>query len=256
MSDTECNTTPPSTKSDEELVIQCQDTPTSPTHSLAETVAVETTKSVAVQKRARKITSVKNVNFDSTLERVNDTYVAKLNSGEPLCILTPPVVLKESVVDDDGDTRDYIQIKLKRVYGDTFEQLESRLLQAAKDRKVEWFQNEDLEDGFLENALRRFYDPHTKCLMVRVDDDIGGTLNAPIGSRVRCVLELNSAVFTRTQYGVLWTVTLIKPASTAENAYLFDPEEQPEHESITKHDLVSTLLHKDLMAHPEEQIDV
>lgn len=256
MSDTSQNP-PPSLKSDDErVVVRCEDPPPSPTHSMAETVAAETTKSTSAQKRARKITSVNKVDFSSSLERVNDTYVAKLGTGEPLVILTPPVVLKESLVDDEGETRDYVQIKLKRVYGDAFEDLESRLLQAAKARKVEWFQNDDLEDGFLENALRRFYDPHSKCLMVRVDDDVGGPLSTPIGSRIRCVLELNSAVFTRTQYGALWTMTLVKPAGTTENAYLFDPEEQPEHESITKHDLVSTLLHKDLMANPDEQVDV
>lgn len=249
------------TLSAEKLVVQCDDeqqpaAPPSPTHSLAETVAAETTKSQGTQKRARKITSVKHVAFAPNLERVNDTYVARLVDQGPLCIITPPVVLKEPLVDEEGDTKEYVQLKLKRVYGDAFAQMEETLLQAAKDRKVEWFQNEDLDDGFLENALRRFYDAQTKCLMVRVDDDVGGRLDVPVGTRIRAVLELHSAVFTRTQFGALWTLTLVKPATTTEDAYLFDPEEYPEHESITKHDLVSTLLHRDLKASGDEHVDV
>jgi hypothetical protein len=230
----------------------------SPTPSLAETVAetVANTKKQQVQKRARTITSVNRVEFSESLQRVTDTYAAPLLGGEPLCILTPPVVLKDVLVDEDGDTTEYTRIKLKRVYGDAFKQLEDRLLQTAKDRKVTWFQNEDLPDEFLEGAMKRFYDPASKTLTVRIDDDVGGRLNTPAGSRVRCVLELHSAVFTRTQFGALWTLTLVKAASRDEEAYLFDPEEDSQHESITTHDLMSCLVHKDLKSSPDDTVPV
>lgn len=230
----------------------------SPTPSLAETVAetVADAKKKQVQKRARTITSVNRVEFSESLQRVTDTYAAPLLGGEPLCILTPPVVLKDSLVDEDGDTKEYVKIRLKRVYGDAFKDLEDRLLQTAKDRKVTWFQNEDLDDAFLDGAMKRFYDSSSKTLTVRVDDDVGGRLDTPTGSRVRCVLELNSAVFTRTQFGALWTLTLVKAASRDEEAYLFDPQEDTQHEAITTHDLMSCLVHKDLKSSPDETVPV
>lgn len=230
----------------------------SPTPSLAETVAetvAETKKVHPNQKRAKKITSISRVQFSETLERVNDTYTARLLEGQ-LCILTPPVVLQDSITDEDGDTREYVSIKLKRVYGDMFGQLEQSLLQTAKDRKGIWFHNEDLDDEFLENALKRFYDPSTKLLTVRVDEDVGGRVELPAGARVRCVLELNSAVFTRTQYGVLWTMTLVKTVGHGDDVYLFDPEEEPQHEAISKNDLMSCLVHRDLRSSPDEDIQV
>lgn len=235
-----------------------QDVP-SPTHSIAETVAetvAETKRSGGPQKRAKKITSIQTVRFSETLERFNDTYIAKLSGGEPLCILTPPVVLKDSLRDEDGNTREYVSVKLKRVYGDLFGSLEDSLLQTAKDRKILWFNNEDLDDEFLENSIKRFYDPSSKSLTIRVDEDIGGMVDIPSGSRVRCVLELNSAVFTRTQFGLLWTVTLVKSVGRQEDVYLFDPEEEPRHESITKHDLMSCLVHRDLTSSPDEDVQI
>jgi len=176
--------------------------------------------------------------------------------GESLCILTPPVVLKDVIVDEEGLSQEYTRIKLKRVYGDTLGNLEDRLLQTAKDRKVKWFQNEDIEDSFLEGAMKRFYDRDARTLTVRVDDDVGGRLNVPAGSRVRCVLELHSAVFTRTQFGCLWTLTLVKAASRDEDAYLFDPDENAQHESITTHDLMSCLVHRDMKTSPDETVEV
>lgn len=226
--------------------------------SLAETVAetVADTKRSQTKKRARKITSLNTVGFSESLTRVNDTYAAMLESNEPLCVITPPVVLKEALVDEDGDTKEYVKIKVKRVYGDLFKSLEDRLLQAAKDRKVTWFNNEDLDDRFLEASLKRFYDPESKTLTVRVDDDIGGRVDTPPGTRVRCVIELHNAVFTRTQYGALWTLTLVKNATRDEDAYLFDPEEEPQHKSITTHDLMSCLVNRDMKSSPDENVDV
>jgi len=230
----------------------------SPAPSLAETVAetVADAKRSNTKRRARKITAIKSVDFSDTLQRVNDTYASMLAGGEPLCILTPPVVLKDSIVDQDGDTREYVTMKLKRTYGDLFQDLEDRVLQAAKDRKVTWFQNEDLEDQFLDHAMKRFYSPETKSLTVRVDDEIGGRLDVPPGTRVRCVLELNSVVFTRTQFGALWTLTLVKQAARGEDTYLFDPEEEPDHAHIAQGDLLTCLTNRELTTDPDDTVDV
>jgi hypothetical protein len=231
----------------------------SPAPSLAETVAetVAETKKSQSKKRARKITAVNTAAFSESLQRVNDTYAALLETGQPLCVLTPPVILKESLVDEEGDTKEYVKLKLKRVYGDVFKQLEDRLLQTAKDRKVTWFNNEDLDDSFLESSLKRFYDPDSKTLTVRVDEDVGGRLDTPPGTRVRCVVELHNAVFTRTQFGCLWTLTLVsKNSCKNEDAYLFDPEEEPQHEQITTHDLMSCLVNRDMKSAPDEEVDV
>jgi len=236
-----------------------RDTPPSPTHSIAETVAetvAETKRGPMPQKRAKKITSIKNVQFSETLERMNDTYIAKLAGGEPLCILTPPIILKDSIRDEEGDVREYVTMKLKRVYGDLFGVLEDTLLQTAKERKGLWFNNEDLDNDFLEKSLKRFYDTSSKCLTVRVDEDVGGRVDLASGTRVRCVLELHSAVFTRTQYGLLWTLTLVKGVGRQEDVYLFDPDEEPQHQSITTHDLMSCLVHRDLKSSPDEDVQV
>ena len=243
----------------ETAVTEARDRSPSPTPSLAETVAetlADANRRAPAKKRARTITSVSRVEFSERLERLNDTYTAALLGGESLCILTPPVVLKDVIVDEEGLSQEYTRIKLKRVYGDTLGDLEDRLLQTAKDRKVTWFQNEDIEDSFLEGAMKRFYDRDTRTLTVRVDDDVGGRLNTPAGSRIRCVLELNSAVFTRTQFGCLWTLTLVKAASHDEDLYLFDPDENAQHESISTHDLMSCLVHKDMKTSPDETVEV
>jgi hypothetical protein len=251
---------PQHTHDDDEIVVAVGEHPRSPSPapSLAETVAetVADAKRTNTKRRARKVTAIKSVDFSETLQRVNDTYASMVAGGEPLCILTPPVVLKDTIVDEDGETREYVTIKLKRTYGDLFQDLEDRVLQAAKDRKVTWFQNEDLEDQFLENAMKRFYSPETKSLTVRVDDDIGGRLDVSPGTRVRCVLELNSVVFTRTQFGALWTLTLVKQAARGEDTYLFDPEEEPDHASIAQGDLLTCLTNRELTSHPDETIDV
>lgn len=253
MSDTHVN--------DDDIVVAVGDQPPrspSPAPSLAETVAetVADAKRTNAKRRARKITAIKSIDFSETLQRVNDTYASMLTGGEPLCILTPPVVLKDAIVDEEGETREYVTIKLKRTYGDLFRELEDRVLQAAKDRKVTWFQNEDLEDQFLDQAMKRFYSPETKSLTVRVDDDIGGRLDTPPGTRVRCVLELNSIVFTRTQFGALWTLTLVKQAARGEDTYLFDPEEEPDHASIAQGDLLTCLTNRDLTSHPDDTIEI
>lgn len=229
--------------------------PPSPAPSLAETVAETVAETKSSQKRARKITSIGKAEFADRLERVNDTYVAKTVGG-PLCVLTPPVVLVDGLQDSDSETREYTDLKLKRVYGDVFRDLEDRVLQAAKDRKTVWFNNEDLDDAFLENAMKRFYDASKKRLTVRVDEDVGGRVDLPAGSRVRCVIELHAVVFTRTQFGVLWTLTLVKGVGCQEDVYLFDPEEEPAHQGISTHDLMSCLVHRDLKSSPDEDVDV
>lgn len=135
--------------------------------------------------------------------------------------------------------QDYVSLKLKRSHASVFESLEETLRTTAKKYKAEWFNNPDLTDEFLDQSLRAFFTPDTRTLMVRLDEGLGGKTNVTRGAKVKVVLQADGATFTRTQYGFLWKMTMIKSVEKNEDLYLFDPEEDPAADGLASGDLLS-----------------
>ena len=67
----------------------------------------------------------------------------------------------------------------------------------------------------------------------KIDDGIGGKTNVAKGTKIKAVLTVNFAIFTRTQFGAPFTLELIKSIEKSESEYLFDPEEDESHAAIT-----------------------
>lgn len=167
------------------------------------------------------MSAVSEAAFSSTLERRGDVFVAPFNGG-PLAVLTPTLTIKTEIKDDD-ESQEYVDLRLKASACDIMRRLEEDLLAKAKRSKDEWFQNPDMDDAFLDHSFKRFV-VDGRLITVRIDD----MLDVPeggisCGTRAKVVLECDGAVFTRTQFGVLWTLKMIK--SIDRDQYLFDPEE-------------------------------
>jgi hypothetical protein len=177
------------------------------------------------RQRVSKYTEITKADLQDVLERRGDVFIAPLK--KPLHILTPTVTLNGDLYNADGDLNDYVTLKLKRTHAEVFGSLETKLLETAKTCKTSWFNNPEIQDEFLEQSLRRFFDAENRLLTVRLDDGLGGAITARKGEKIKAVLHTDGAMFTRTQYGFLWQLTLIKSIEKNEDQYLFDPEEDP-----------------------------
>jgi hypothetical protein len=218
------NTRPPAEEEEEHPVAEDRTTaqqPPSPTPSMAKSVGAASSGRGRGKKKVRTMSSVADAIFASSLERRGDVFLAPFVGG-PLTILTPTVTIKTSISDDD-ETQEYADLRLKMSACDIMRRLEEDLLSKAKAAKDAWFQNPDLDDAFLDNSFKRFVDDG-RLITVRLDDvlDIpdGGV---PSGTKAKVVVECEGAIFTRTQFGVLWSLKMIK--SIDKDQYLFDPEE-------------------------------
>ena len=176
------------------------------------------------RQRVSKYTEITKAELQDVLERRGDVFIAPLK--KPLHILTPTVTLSGDLYNADGDLNDYVTLKLKRTHAEVFGSLETKLLETAKTCKTSWFNNPEIQDEFLEQSLRRFFDAENRLLTVRLDDGLGG-VTARKGEKIKAVIHADGAMFTRTQYGFLWQLTLIKSIEKNEDQYLFDPEEDP-----------------------------
>lgn len=190
------------------------------------------------KKRVSKYTAISKASFTSGLERRDDVFVAPLDY--PLYIISPTVTLHSDLYDDE-ELNEYVTLKLKRSHVSVFEDLETRLLESAKNNKDLWFHNPEMTDEFLEKSLKKFVNTDDRTVMVRVDEGLGGKTGAGRGTKVKVVLHADAAIFTRTQYGILWTMQMIKSIEKHEDQYLFDPEEDPNVEGIMEGDLLSKL---------------
>jgi hypothetical protein len=195
--------------------------PPSPTPSMAKSVGAASLGRRPTRKKVRPLSAVSDVSFASTLERRGDVFVAPFAAG-PLAVITPTITIKTEISDEDEDL-EYVDLRLKTSACDLMRRLEEDLLQKAKHSKDEWFQNPDMDDAFLDHSFKRFVD-EGRVITVRLDD----ALEVPDGcvtkgTKAKVVLECEGAVFTRTQFGVLWTLKMIKAID--KNEYLFDPEE-------------------------------
>ena len=76
---------------------------------------------------------------------------------------------------------------------------------------------------------------------MKLDEGLGGKTNIQVGTKIKCVLSAQHGIFTRTQYGVPFTLELIKSVEKDETAYLFDPEEDETFRHVTGTDLMTHL---------------
>jgi len=187
------------------------------------------------RQRVSKYTEILKAELQDTLERRGDVFIAPLK--KPLHILTPTVTLSGDLHNAEGDLEDYVTLKLKRSHAEVFGNLEDLLLEKAKQCKVSWFNNPDIQDEFLDQSLRRFFDKETRLLTVRLDEGLGGK-SARKGEKVKVVLHADGAIMTRTQYGFLWKMEMIKSIEKNEDMYLFDPEEDPAADGLATGDLL------------------
>jgi hypothetical protein len=140
------------------------------------------------------------------------------------------MTLAESLFDEDGEYKSYVGFKIKRAHADVFDTSETNLLQQAIKHKVEWF-GQELDDSFIESCFKRFFDPSTRILTVRLDEGFTGDI--PKGTKVKIVLESDGALFTKKQFGLLLTAKVITKIENSPTQYLFDSEETLEAEHVS-----------------------
>ena len=189
------------------------------------------------KRRVRKWSSVGSASFANTLSRQDDVFVAPLDA--PLYILSPTMRLQTALFDEEDELCDYATFKMKSTHLAAFQGMEDLLLDMAKSNKQTWFGNDDITDAFLESSLKRFVDPATKTVTVKVHEGLSGRTNASPGTRVKVVLACDQAIFTRTQFGVPWTMHVIRSIENEESMYLFDAEEDASYATVSN----------DLLAH-------
>ena len=180
------------------------------------------------KQKVRSYKALASVTYSSALERDGDVFISRFD--EPLLIQSPTVTLTEDLVDDDGEYKSHIGIKIKRAHGTIFEQAERTLLENALANKHQWF-GQDLDDAFIDSCFRRFYDPETRVLTVRVDD--GFTSDIGKGTKVKLVLESNGPLFTKKQFGLLFVAKVVSKIENSAAQYLFDCDETLEAETVT-----------------------
>jgi len=198
------------------------------------------------KKRVSKHTAVSKASFADRLELHGDVYTAVLD--QHLHILSPTVTLVSDLVDEDGEYAQYATLKLKKTHLKVFADFEEALLEKAKASKHAWFGNEAISDEFLEASIKRFVDLDAKTITVKIDEGLGGKTNVGPGTKIKCVLSAPHAIFTRTQFGVPFTLELIKSIEKDETTYLFDPEEDETYGAVTGTDLMTHLIASDEIA--------
>ena len=172
--------------------------------------------------------------FAEDLVRDGTVYVSSLET--PLVLHTPTVTLAGPLLMDE-ELQDIVTLKFKKTHLDAFCAVEDALKTMAISHKAEWFKNEELTDETIAAAFKSFVDVDAKTLRVRVDDQLGvfGADKSPQdpppqGTRVKAVLSLERATFTKSQFGAVWTLKHLRLVETEDTpAYLFDADETPEY---------------------------
>lgn len=181
-----------------------------------------------VQKKAHKYTALQSLSYGESLERRGDLFVAPFT--EPLVIQSPTMTLAEDLFNEDGEYKTYVGFKVKRAHAHIFDEAETALLSEAVKNSSNWF-GQELEQSFIESCFKRFFDPSTRILTVRLDE--GFTADVSKGTKVKIVLESDGALFTKKQFGLLMTAKVITKIENSPTQYLFDSEETLEAEHIS-----------------------
>jgi len=181
--------------------------------------------------------------FSTELQRDNTVYVSNV-MDDAIVFKTPVVTLTTPLIIGD-ELQDFVELKFKKAHLDVFEVIEKSLRTVAMQRKGDWFKNDDLSDDVIQHAFKSFINHEAKTLRVRVDDGIATyttcrtRCDPPIGTgvKVKAVLELHRATFTKTQFGAIWTLKQLKWVDDVPSPYLFDPDDAPEVDHITENAL-------------------
>jgi hypothetical protein len=190
---------------------------------------------------AAPVKALKASGFSDELIQENDVFVSKTTPDRDLTLVTKSVVNVDSIVGEDGNLCEYMTVKMKSSQFDLFYKFEESLLEKALASKEDWFRQPDMDDAFLVSSFKRFCEPENKTVSFRVDDNINGWKNCKDAKqRVRVIVQTGGAIFTRSQFGVPFTVIAVQPAED-ESQYLFDPEEYSCFENISSHDLATAL---------------
>lgn len=181
-----------------------------------------------VQKKAQKYTTLQHLKYADTLERRGDLFVAPFS--EQLVIQSPTLTLAEDVLNEEGEYKSYVGFKVKRAHAHIFDEAETNLLSEAVKNATNWF-GQELEQSFIESCFKRFFDPSTRVLTVRLDEGFTGEVTK--GTKVKIVLESDGALFTKKQFGLLLTAKVITKIENSPTQYLFDSEETLEAEHVS-----------------------
>lgn len=174
------------------------------------------------------VKALKHVNIDEELARFNDglvrdggVYVS--TRDVPLIIQTPTLTLA-SEMDEDAD---FATLKVSPSTLKFFQDVDAALVDLALAKKSSWFR-EGIAEDLVRSSLKSFVEETT--VRVRVGDGVKAfdslKNEVPLpqaGTRVKAVLELGRITFSKTQYGVVWTLKQLKLLE--ESKYLFEDEQ-------------------------------
>lgn len=146
------------------------------------------------------------------VQKTGSAYAARLH--QPVLVQTPPVVLLSSLADcaDSHVTHAHLKVSSAPRFVQFVEGVEEALLSTSLASKDTWFRH-SVHDDVLRASFRSFY--KAGALRVRVPRDallfdeegqVVGRDAVPIGSTLRCLLELSKVTFGRTEYGAMWSL--------------------------------------------------
>lgn len=144
------------------------------------------------------------------LEREGRSYVARLARGG-LLLVTPPCALASPLADEDGGIHPFVWLRPPPAFRDWLADVETRLLGAALEHKLEWLRK-DVPDDSLRASFKSFLRAEDGALRVKAGEGLAAFSadRAPAepadlcGPRVRCVLALRQLTFGKTEFGGCW----------------------------------------------------
>jgi hypothetical protein len=149
------------------------------------------------------------------IEREGKLYVVKLQPK--ITIVTPPMTLASSLVDEDGEALPFASLAPSAQFGGFLRRVEAAVLAACIAHKAEWFRR-DLDDDALRSGFKTFLRPNGT-VKVKVPDEVaafdasaGAVVPGDIaaGAQVRGVLELAKISFGKTEFGAMWKLVQVR----------------------------------------------
>lgn len=135
----------------------------------------------------------------------------------PLRVQTP--MMKLEAHDQNAAT-----LRVSRDFATFLNRVEEFVFDAALQHRNVWFKKE-LGDDELRAGFKSFVCDDTTEVKVADDcvafDESGEQVDLPIGSRVRCILELSGVCFGRTEFGCMWTLLQVQKSTSPK--CLIDP---------------------------------
>lgn len=115
-------------------------------------------------------------------------------------------------------------LRVSKDFASFLNAVEESVFDAALQRRKVWFKKELGEDE-LRAGFKSFLADDTVEVKVADDcvafDENGEQVDLPVGSRVRCILELTGVCFGRTEFGCMWT--LVQAQKLSSPKCLIDP---------------------------------